>query len=244
MDERPRFVQYFKAKKVTIEMARDRGYEISELEKRFLTMEFEQFWLYYLEKSGKGTFDYAFFDREHRTEIRETVRTKDPNTETVTETEKITVKVLVFKFAPKSLGKTFGIESAKEFLAEMKDTPGDIRTGILIIGQQLSNKAKAALEDKLPFKIQIFQLNLLQYNPTKHMFAPKYRIMTNREQREFLKANGIKIKELPLMSIEDPIARYFGLENGRIVEKTVSHFVGETMTDSIIEYSVVENTPL
>lgn len=243
MDERQRFVQYFRAKKVTLEMARDRGFSIAGSE-HILNMEFDQFMAYYRKEAGKTEFDHSFFDREFRKDTLELMVLTNKTTGKSREEERLKTNLLLFKFAPKTSGKTFNFGAAQEFLAEMKDTKGDIRTGVLIVEQRLSTKSKKSLEEKMPFYVQVFQVEKLQFNPTKHMFAPIYKIMTKKEQRDFLKENGIKLKELPLMSIEDPIAKYFGLENGSIVEKTVRHFVGETLTDPTIEYSVVNNTPL
>ena len=64
--------------------------------------------------------------------------------------------------------------------------------------------------------IEIFILNSLQFNPTKHCLVPKHSRMTLEEQKNILQFYKCERKELPKLSVNDPIAKYYGMKIGEI----------------------------
>ncbi|KAL5546537.1 hypothetical protein UlMin_006224 [Ulmus minor] len=111
----------------------------------------------------------------------------------------------------------------------------DSLTGlILILQNQITNQARKAL-DLLPFKVEIFQITDLLVNITKHVLKPKHRLLTADEKERLLRKYSIEEKELPRMSRNDAIARYYGLEKGHVVK--IIYCGG--ITDSYITYRCV-----
>lgn len=69
--------------------------------------------------------------------------------------------------------------------------------------------------------LQYFQLNELQFNPTKHQLVPPHRKLTNEETTEIMNKYLIKNKlQMPIILRTDVIAKWLGLKQGEIVEIT------------------------
>ncbi len=241
---REKFTKFYRAKKITIQMARDRGYPIGDQ----VDMTLDQFISEYVKTVKKTEIQYSYFDQEYRKE-RKCIRKSEKETEGVSgkeEEETVCTDLLLFKFATKpGDSKKFGIKYTTPFINEMWRTVGDTRTGVLIIEQQLSSKAKTAIETKYPFDIQIFQMKELQYSPIRNMFSPiEYHVMDDSERKAFLEKNRIAAKQMPLISIHDPVAKYYGLVIGTIIRKTVIQIIGDAANQATIEYSVCENVPI
>jgi DNA-directed RNA polymerase subunit H (RpoH/RPB5) len=67
--------------------------------------------------------------------------------------------------------------------------------------------------------LQYFQLNELQFNPTKHHLVPPHRKLTTEETTQIMSKYLIKNKlQMPLILKTDVIAKWLGLKQGEIVE--------------------------
>jgi len=67
--------------------------------------------------------------------------------------------------------------------------------------------------------LQYFQLNELQFNPTKHQLVPPHRKLTTDETTEIMNKYLIKNKlQMPIILKTDVIAEWLGLKQGEIVE--------------------------
>ena len=67
--------------------------------------------------------------------------------------------------------------------------------------------------------LQYFQLNELQFNPTKHQLVPPHRKLTPEEATSVMSRYLIKSKlQMPLILKTDVIAKWHGLKQGDIVE--------------------------
>lgn len=67
--------------------------------------------------------------------------------------------------------------------------------------------------------LQFFQLNELQFNPTKHQLVPPHRKISNEETTEIMNKYLIKSKlQMPIILKTDVIAKWHGLKQGDIVE--------------------------
>ena len=67
--------------------------------------------------------------------------------------------------------------------------------------------------------LQYFQLNELQFNPTKHQLVPPHRKLTTDETTEIMNKYLIKNKlQMPIILRTDVIAKWLGLKQGEIVE--------------------------
>ena len=67
--------------------------------------------------------------------------------------------------------------------------------------------------------LQYFQLNDLQFNPTKHQLVPPHRKLNQEEATAIMNRYLIKSKlQMPLILKTDVIAKWHGLKQGDIVE--------------------------
>jgi len=66
--------------------------------------------------------------------------------------------------------------------------------------------------------IQIFGLENLMFNISKHIFVPTHTILKSDEVRDMLSLYNTKIEHLPVIKREDQMAKYIGLRPGQIVK--------------------------
>ncbi len=67
--------------------------------------------------------------------------------------------------------------------------------------------------------IELFVFSELQFNPSKHMMIPRYRILHQSEIPAFQEAYQIvDIQQIPHMLTRDILCRYLGLSRGDIVQ--------------------------
>ncbi|XP_008245417.1 PREDICTED: DNA-directed RNA polymerase V subunit 5C-like, partial [Prunus mume] len=90
---------------------------------------------------------------------------------------------------------------------------------ILVLQSKMNSYARKELE-KYPFKVETFHICDLLVNITKHALNPKLEILTAEEKNKLLTKYKLEDKQLPLMLETDGIARYYGLEKGKVVKVT------------------------
>ncbi|XP_073284998.1 DNA-directed RNA polymerase V subunit 5A-like [Primulina huaijiensis] len=90
---------------------------------------------------------------------------------------------------------------------------------ILVVQSKITSQALKAVE-LISCKVEIFQILDLLINITKHELKPKHQVLTDEEKESLLKKYSIEEKQLPRMSHNDAIARYYGLEKGQVVKVT------------------------
>lgn len=85
-------------------------------------------------------------------------------------------------------------------------------------------------KSRFDYFIQIFPLDKLLRNITRHEYQPLFSIVEN--PNEILKNYSIKSKaKLPWISVNDPVSKYFGLVPGDVLEiKRYSETSGEYVT--------------
>ncbi|KAJ4836105.1 hypothetical protein Tsubulata_004208 [Turnera subulata] len=95
---------------------------------------------------------------------------------------------------------------------------GDSLSGlILVVHSNFSKPARTALEG-FSFKVEIFQITDLLVDITKHVINPRHQILSNKEKQRLLEKHNIEDKQLPRLSKDDAIARYYGLQKGQVVK--------------------------
>ncbi|CAA7398479.1 unnamed protein product [Spirodela intermedia] len=90
---------------------------------------------------------------------------------------------------------------------------------ILVLEGKLTHQARQATKE-LPFTVEIFQINELLVNVTKHVLMQAHEILTEQDKQKLLNKYGLKENQLPRMLASDAIARYYGLEPGQVVKVT------------------------
>ena len=96
---------------------------------------------------------------------------------------------------------------------------------IFILWVKPNSTLKKLEKDRSIDDLQIVWYKQLLFNPTKHMLVPKHTKMSDKETEELLKKFSIKNPKLQLPTItrDDPIVRYFNFKTGDIlkIEKTI-----------------------
>lgn len=73
--------------------------------------------------------------------------------------------------------------------------------------------------DQNKIMVQIFWIDTLLTNITKHELVPKMRILNEEEKQDvFQKANVSTFTQMPLILKTDPVAKFYGLIRGDMVE--------------------------
>ncbi|KAL2341433.1 hypothetical protein Fmac_009373 [Flemingia macrophylla] len=105
---------------------------------------------------------------------------------------------------------------------------------ILVVQSNMTPYARKDLENS-PFKVEMFQINDLLVNITKHVLQPKYEVLTEDEKKALLTKYSLEDKQLPFMLKGDAIARYYGYEKGQVIKITHSG----PLVESCITYRCV-----
>ena len=58
-------------------------------------------------------------------------------------------------------------------------------------------------------KIEIFWMDILQINITKHILQPTFVLLNENDKQQLLEQFNIKVQQLPKLSIQDPICKYY-----------------------------------
>jgi DNA-directed RNA polymerase I, II, and III subunit RPABC1 len=67
-------------------------------------------------------------------------------------------------------------------------------------------------------RIECFDFRELVINITEHVLVPKHVPLTLAQTKELLSNYKLKLSQLPRMQLNDPIARYYGLQKGEVVK--------------------------
>lgn len=126
-----------------------------------------------------------------------------------------------------ALNKAKELKDREKTAAEMIAKYGGRKNFIVVLYQPPSspilNQFQTRNKDlqKLGGMLHIFYVKELQYNPLTHELVPKHRKMTVEEGKAKMEEYKIKKKiQMPIISKDDVIARWLGLQPGDIVEIT------------------------
>jgi len=87
---------------------------------------------------------------------------------------------------------------------------------ILIIKEKVTSRVSSILD--LIDKSQVFYEKELCYNPINHVLAPKYKILSKEEIDELLESYHITLKNLPGIFKNQPVPKYYNLQEGSVIE--------------------------
>mmetsp|Transcript_7263 Transcript_7263/g.13388 ORF Transcript_7263/g.13388 Transcript_7263/m.13388 type:complete len:225 (+) Transcript_7263:486-1160(+) len=181
----------FRVYKTVLSMLRNRGYAITD----------EQLAL------DKPTFDEAFV-------IPQTGEVIKSKLEITTEKSDDPEDKLLVCWTD---GNKVGVAPIRQF-AEALDAR-DIRRGILVVENTVSPFGKQALASMRGERyVQFFSYSELKFDITKHSMVPRHKVLSASERAALLESKGIKETQLPRILTTDPVARYYGMEKGDIVE--------------------------
>jgi DNA-directed RNA polymerase subunit H (RpoH/RPB5) len=87
--------------------------------------------------------------------------------------------------------------------------------------------------------MEFFLLEELVYDPTEHFLCPEFTLLTDEEAKKFLERNNLTYEDLPIISENDPISRYYGAKAGNIFKIKRTNMLLETFSVGNITFRVV-----
>lgn len=109
----------------------------------------------------------------------------------------------------------FNTDRAQEYIGLMYEL--GIKHSLLVYKNSITSAAKK-IEQNLPdMKIELFSLEELQYNITKHRLQPKFECLPKKEADDFKKKYGTRFA---IMLKSDPISRFYGYQPGNVIKVT------------------------
>ena len=126
-------------------------------------------------------------------------------------------KKIIVKYMLSSKIRTQNIMNLLEDILD-EETLNENDTIILVIREKLSNPDQLEqhfenIYSKSKVFVQLFNLDMLMYNVTKHEIVPKHELLNEAEKNEvLLKYNLENLNQLPLILKTDPVAKYHGMK--------------------------------
>ena len=93
----------------------------------------------------------------------------------------------------------------------------DIFHAIIVYKDGVTSFTKKAIEQSLEMVFELFAVEDLQYNITKHRLQPKFECLSENEAVKFKKEFGIRF---PALRKDDPIVRFYFFQKGDIIKVT------------------------
>ena len=200
------------SRKTLIEMLMDRGYITDDIVPELPESLFVKLWSTFTNESS--VFDIEcennVGERIYVTYIRNHILSKEKNKK----------KILPLQKMHKKLLQTQDLLHTDNILYVICDTQYE---------QVLETYEDFVKKNK---NVEIFDIKRLLLNITKHFYVPKHTLLNNK-QVQLLK-NSLQISsiyKLPVISHTDPVARYYNLKRGDVVQITrVSPSYGKHIT--------------
>ena len=127
-------------------------------------------------------------------------------------------RAIFFKFvlAPKIKPSTI-----KVIIDEIKKECEYTNIDLIIILKSKPNNTITKIEKEYTTNIQIMWCKQLQFNITKHVLVPTHTKCNDEEINELLKTYNLLTKvQLPLISRDDPVIRYYNYKPGDVIKIT------------------------
>jgi DNA-directed RNA polymerase subunit H (RpoH/RPB5) len=218
----------YKVKLNQVRMIRDRGYDIED-EANLLTYSFDNF---------KEV--YSAFIRDNGMTIRQALGG-------------------FYSYPPEYQGENTGpiwvayleipegSHVGKEQIIPIIETAIDpsysmVKKILLITSVELSPLARTALGELSTHRIEVFHTIDLSYVPIDNYLVPKHVLMTPADKEKTFK--GKDISKIPLISVEDPIARYYGAVPGQVFRIYRRDLTGTSLVTESIFYRLVVDRPI
>lgn len=103
------------------------------------------------------------------------------------------------------------IDVIKEKIYRMKNI--EIKKCIIVYKESITSSAKKTIE-MLSSDIELFNIEELKYNITKHYLVPKHILLTDKEKKEIKSFN----KKLPSLLRSDPVSRFYNYKKGDVIK--------------------------
>ena len=105
----------------------------------------------------------------------------------------------------------FNIDRLQEFISTMKKM--DVWHCIIVYKENATPVAKKIVLDSKEMIIELFELEEMQYNITKHHLVPKHEKVPDSE-----KFDKKIIDKLPILLKSDAVSRFYGFKKGDLIK--------------------------
>ncbi len=115
--------------------------------------------------------------------------------------------------------KAFGKNDMKSVVQKIINQYNDDNIGIIILLKDKESTSILKEKSKPLYKnVELFEQQKMTFNITKHVFVPKHIILSNEEEAEVLDKYQATKNKFPKMSIQDPVAKYYGMKSDQMVK--------------------------
>ena len=113
----------------------------------------------------------------------------------------------------------FNVESIQEYISMMKKM--ELTHCIIVNKDNATPIAKKIIEDSPDLDIELFYVDELQYNITKHYLVPKHELAYKKGTKEYtVFKKKYMADNFPIILKTDAVARFFAFQKGDIIKIT------------------------
>ena len=113
----------------------------------------------------------------------------------------------------------FNVETIQEYISMMKKM--ELTHSIIVSKDNATPIAKKIIEESPDLHMELFNVDELQYNITKHYLVPKHELAYRKGTKEFLlfkKKHNNMTDNFPVILKTDPVARFYAFQKGDIIK--------------------------
>lgn len=120
-------------------------------------------------------------------------------------------------FIPKNMTK-FNVDRIQEYISMIKKM--DVWHCLIVYKDTVTPIAKKVVEESKDIIIELFNVEELQYNITKHYLVPKHELLFKKKSKECEQFKKKYSDKFPIILKNDPVSRFYGYEKGDIIKIT------------------------
>lgn len=141
-------------------------------------------------------------------------------------------------FTPTIVKERQGVETIAQFINTAQQLGAS--NAIIISSEEFTPEAQKKISGITKPTIQVFFDYQLYFNPTFHFLTPKHTKISDEDRRKLLAESKIQPSQLLVISIDDPIVRYYGWKIGNIIRIERTNLVtNQTLVKNSISYRIV-----
>lgn len=110
----------------------------------------------------------------------------------------------------------FNVETIQEYISMMKKM--EINHSIIVYQDSATPIAKKIIDESADLNIELFHVDELQYNITKHFLVPKHELFYRKNTIGAFDFKKKYSSKFPFLLKSDPVARFYGFDTGDIIK--------------------------
>lgn len=117
------------------------------------------------------------------------------------------------------LGKSVNIQIIRFYFKKMEEL--NINKGIFIFNGSMSDNTQLMAKDiiKKGNSIELFSLDIMILNFTRHNLVSKVKILTEEEKKILLEKYQLRLDiQIPKILATDPLCKYYGLKKNQVIQ--------------------------